>query len=101
MCIYKKILWLIPLMILSLNAAEKTVEIDIEGMTCPLCTTTIKKNLKKQNGVLRAKVRLNTHIATVTYEESKIATKGLLQAIEEVGYRGEIHPQDTIQKEKR
>jgi mercuric ion binding protein len=72
--------------------APKTIEIKVEGMTCPLCTMTIKKNLKKQSGVLKAKVKLNTNTATVTYEEGSISQKKLLKAIEEVGYKGKIKP---------
>ena len=89
---YKKLCLLVLLSSLGIVAAEKTIKIDIEGMTCPLCTMTIKKNLKNQAGVLKAKVRLNTHTATVTYEESKGETQTLLKAIEEVGYKGKIEP---------
>jgi mercuric ion binding protein len=73
-------------------AAPKTIEIEVEGMTCPLCTMTIKKNLKKQSGVLKAKVKLNTNTATVTYEDDNISQEKLLKAIEEVGYKGRIKP---------
>ena len=86
----KKILAMLLCTIVYLSASEKTIEIDIEGMTCPLCTMTIKKNLKKQPGVQKAKVRLNTHTATVTYETDKIETGRLLEAIEAVGYKGKI-----------
>ena len=71
-------------------AAPKTIEIEVEGMTCPLCTMTIKKNLKKQSGVIKAKVKLNTNTATVTYEEGNVSQEKLLKAIEEVGYKGKV-----------
>lgn len=86
----KKILAMLLCTIVYLSASEKTIEIDIEGMTCPLCTMTIKKNLKKQPGVQKAKVRLNTHTATVTYETEQIEAAHLLKAIEEAGYKGKI-----------
>ncbi len=86
----KKILATLLCTIMYVSASEKTVNIDIEGMTCPLCTMTIKKNLKKQPGVQKAKVRLNTHTATVTYETEQIETSRLLKAIEAVGYKGKI-----------
>jgi len=85
-----KLLTLLLLFWSASNAAEQTVIIKIEGMTCPLCTMTIKKNLKKQSGVLKAKVKLNTNTATVTYEDNTITATKLLHAIEEVGYRGNI-----------
>ena len=86
----KKILAILLCTIVYLSASEKTIEIDIEGMTCPLCTMTIKKNLKKQPGVQKAKVRLNTHTATVTYETEQIEAAHLLKAIEAAGYKGKI-----------
>jgi len=84
-----KLLWMMVFFI-SLSVAQQSVVISIKGMTCPLCTTMIKKNLKKQEGVIKAKVKLNTNSATVTYDDKKINTNTLLQAIEEVGYKGTI-----------
>ncbi len=81
---------LIALSIGILLAKEATVHIAITGMTCPLCTMTIKKNLKRQTGVTKAKVILNTHTATVTYDDTKVQNKTLLKAIEEVGYKGKV-----------
>ncbi len=69
--------------------AQKVAVIDVEGMTCPLCTTAIKKSLKQIDGVSNAKVRLNTRQATVYFDE-KVTKKQLLKAIEAVGYKGKI-----------
>jgi len=74
---------------LFLFCAEKTATIKIEGMTCPLCTTAIKKSLKKIKGVRKAKVKLNTEIATVHYDEN-VSQKTLLDAIERTGYKGTV-----------
>jgi mercuric ion binding protein len=67
----KKIIFALLLLFL-LDAKEQVVKIKVEGMTCPLCTMTIKKNLKKQNGVVKAKVKLNTEIATVKFDDNNI-----------------------------
>jgi mercuric ion binding protein len=74
---------------LFLVCAEKTATIKIEGMTCPLCTTAIKKSLKKVKGVRKAKVKLNTEMATVHYDENVTET-ALLDAIKKTGYKGTI-----------
>jgi len=74
---------------LFLFCAEKTTTIKIEGMTCPLCTTAIKKSLKKIKGVSKAKVKLNTKIAMVHYDEN-VTEKVLLDAIKKTGYTGSI-----------
>ncbi|WP_353661904.1 heavy metal-associated domain-containing protein [Hydrogenimonas sp. SS33] len=73
----------------SLLWADRIAHIDVEGMTCPLCTVAIKKSLKKTPGVLHAKVRLNSHSATVRFRDDLNASK-LLEAIEKVGYKGKI-----------
>ena len=73
-----------------LAASEKHIMIDIKGMTCPLCTMVIKKNLKKQEGVLKAKVKLHSNSAKVVYDDAKTTIEKLLHAIEEVGYTGKI-----------
>ena len=72
-----------------LFAEDKTAVIKVTGMTCTMCTTAIKKSLKKVDGVIKAKVKLNTEIATVTFQE-KVTKKELLKAIEDTGYKGEF-----------
>ncbi|WP_294954792.1 heavy metal-associated domain-containing protein [Sulfurovum sp.] len=80
------IILVFPLLLLS---AEKTATIKIEGMTCPLCTTAVKKSLKKVDGVIKAKVRLNTKTAIVQYK-GKVKEKTLLEAIKRTGYKGTV-----------
>ena len=69
--------------------ADKIATIEVEGMTCPLCTVAIKRSLKHTPGVLKAKVRLNTRKATVRFAEDLNETV-LLEAINKVGYTGKI-----------
>ncbi|QOR61249.1 heavy-metal-associated domain-containing protein [Sulfurovum sp. ST-21] len=73
----------------TLFAEDKTALIKVTGMTCPMCTTAIKKSLKKVDGVIKAKVKLNTAVATVTFRE-KVTQGQLLKAIADVGYKGEF-----------
>jgi len=77
------------LITLSFGFSSKVAVIDVEGMTCPLCTTAIKKSLKKIDGVIKAKVILNVRQATVYFDE-KVTKEQLLQAIKDVGYKGKI-----------
>jgi len=77
------------LMTLTFGFASKVATIHVEGMTCPLCTTAIKKSLKKIDGVTKAKVLLNSKTATVHFDE-KVTEESLLKAIENVGYKGKI-----------
>lgn len=80
---------LIVLLCLGAAAGEKIATIRIEGMTCPMCTTAIKKSLKKIDGVSKAKVILNTKEATVHYRDG-VTEQQLLDAIKDVGYSGTI-----------
>lgn len=80
---------LLSLLVLAAAAGEKTATIHIEGMTCPLCTTAIKKSLKKIDGVSKAKVVLNTQQATVSFRED-VTAQQLLDAIKDAGYSGTI-----------
>jgi len=59
-------------------------------MTCPLCTSAIKKSLKNTTGVIQAKVYLNTNTAKVIYDDKKVTTKQLLNAVKKVGYSSSI-----------
>jgi len=67
----------------------KVATIHVEGMTCPLCTMAIKKSLKKLDGVTKAKVRLNTKLATVHFNKN-VTKDALLKAIKDAGYSGKI-----------
>ncbi len=82
----KQIFLLLPLALLY---AQKTATIQIKGMTCPLCTTAIKKSLKKVEGVKSARVRLNTKRAKVQFDDD-LNTSILLDAIAKTGYQGTI-----------
>ncbi|WP_457602456.1 heavy-metal-associated domain-containing protein [Nitratifractor sp.] len=84
-----KAFWLLLGMMGVLLAGEKVAVIEVEGMTCPLCTVAVKRSLKKTPGVLKAKVRLNTRRATVRFRDD-LNTSKLLEAIEKAGYKGKI-----------
>ena len=84
-----KIVLILCITLVVLLAENVTAQIKIEGMTCPMCTTAIKKSLKKVKGVSKAKVKLNTEIASVTFDET-VKHEVLLQAIEDVGYKGKF-----------
>ena len=84
-----KSFWLLLGMMGVVLAGDKVAVIEVEGMSCPLCTVAVKRSLKKTPGVLKAKVRLNTHQATVRFRDD-LNTSKLLEAIEKAGYKGRI-----------
>jgi len=84
-----KIIFIVCMTLAVLVAEDVTAQIKIDGMTCPMCTTAIKKSLKRVKGVSKAKVKLNTEIATVTFDET-VKHEALLEAVKDVGYKGEF-----------
>jgi mercuric ion binding protein len=77
----------------------KSVVIEVEGMTCPLCTSAVKHSLKKVPGVTRAKVRLNTKKATVTFD-GNVSNAALLEAVKKAGYKGKLVEQNSTGSDK-
>lgn len=61
--------------------------IKVEGMHCPLCTTAVKKAIKKLDGIEQLSVRLNTKEVNVTYND-KTNLKEILEAIKTTSYEG-------------
>jgi mercuric ion binding protein len=82
-----RILILFLLLISSIYARD--VVIEVKGMHCPLCTTMVKKALKKVDGVTKAKAILQDKRAYVTVNES-VTDKMLLDAVKTTSYDGII-----------
>lgn len=77
-----------------LFAAEQKVIIDIKGMTCSLCVSSINQALRTTEGVIKAKASLTTRQAEVIVPEGYDLNK-LLKAIDKTGYTGTIHPKSN------
>lgn len=69
-----------------LFAAEATVVLNVEGMTCNVCPITVKKALETVDGVSSAEVSLEAAEATVVYDDSKTNPQALADAVTEAGY---------------
>jgi Cu+-exporting ATPase len=67
---------------------EKTREISLEitGMTCASCATTVEKALQKTKGVKAANVNIATEKATVEYSPEHVSILELREAVENTGY---------------
>ena len=75
----------------------KKVTIPIGGMHCASCAMNIERRLKKLDGVSSANVNYATNRATVDYDESKVGTGDMKDAIEDLGYNADI-PGDAGKK---
>ena len=67
-------------------AAEQTVTMDIEKMTCALCPLTVRKAMERVDGVQDVEVDFDSKVATVTFDDSKTTADAVAQASTEVGY---------------
>lgn len=75
------------LLLSSILFAQKISIFKVEGMHCPLCTTAVKKAIKKLEGIEKVSARLNTKEVIVTYEES-VKIEDILKAIKTTSYEG-------------
>ncbi len=64
-----------------------SVTIPIEGMTCAACAQRIEKTVQKMDGVKNASVNFASEKLSVEYDEAKIKTSAIRQAIEKLGYK--------------
>ena len=77
------LLFAIPLL------ASKISLIKVDAMHCPLCTTAVKKAIKKVDGIQKVSVKLNTKSVTVIYDD-KTKISEILDAIKTTSYLGEV-----------
>lgn len=90
----KKILVLLLLAFPSIvYAKDINVILDIKGMTCSLCVTSVNQALRKTDQVIKAKASLKTRQAEVIVPEGFQLDK-LLKAIEKTGYTATIFKVD-------
>lgn len=67
-------------------AAERTVTLAVDNMTCELCPAIVKKSLAKIEGVSQVAVSIEKKTATVTYDDQKTTPAALTAATTNAGY---------------
>jgi len=68
------------------HAAERSVTLKVEGMTCAGCPYQVKRSLTKVEGVRSAEVSLETKRAVVTYDDAETNVAALTAATAEAGF---------------
>lgn len=72
------------------EAAQRNVVMEIEGMSCYGCPVTIEKALKKVKGVIEAEVSFEKKKAWLTVDDS-VTDKMLIDAVQKAGpYKGKV-----------
>ena len=69
------------------NQANKTVVIEVEGMTCAGCEPHINETLKKLNGVVSAEASYRKKNVEVVFNPKQVSLEQIKQAIDEIGYK--------------
>lgn len=68
------------------NTATAIVALDVQGMTCAGCETTVKMTLKKLDGVKDVEASFKDGSAKVTIDPAKVTEKEMVEALDKVGY---------------
>ena len=71
-------------------AAEKTITLNVKGMTCASCPYMVKKSLTKVDGVKKVDVTLKTKLAVVTFDDAKTTVEAMTNATFEAGFPSEL-----------
>ncbi|NOX10013.1 MAG: mercury resistance system periplasmic binding protein MerP [Gammaproteobacteria bacterium] len=71
---------------------NKTVILDVPGMTCQFCPITIRKALEKVPGVIEAKASFDSKTATITFDPDKTNVEALINATANAGYPSSLQP---------
>lgn len=67
-------------------AAERTVRLMIENMTCETCPIVVRQSLKAVPGVGDIKVSMADKTAVVTFDDAKAAVSALVDATTKAGF---------------
>ena len=65
---------------------DKTIRLNIGGMTCVNCQNKIEKTLNHTEGIISASVSYNNATADIVYDEERISLKKIITAIESLDY---------------
>ena len=76
-------------------AAEQTVKLDIQGMSCPSCPYQVESALKGVDGVISAEASLWQGSAVVMYDDAKTDIAALTKATENVGFPSKLAKQGS------
>lgn len=71
--------------------SPQTVVLDVQKMTCALCSVTVKKALEKVPGVAEAKIDYDGKTATVKFDPERTTAAMLVKATTDAGFPATPH----------
>src|ERR687892_1853995 len=72
------------------TAAEHTVTLAVDGMTCASCPYIVRTALQEVPGVARAEVSYAEKMAVVTFDDAEATVAALTQATAGVGFPSRV-----------
>ena len=75
-------------------ATPQTAVLDVQNMTCSMCSITLHKALDKVPGVIDTKVDYDHKTATVTYDSDKTNPATLVKATTNAGFPSSLHGEE-------
>jgi mercuric ion binding protein len=82
---------LVVLPLSAFAATPQTAVLDVQNMTCSMCSITIRKSLEKVPGVIDAKVDYDHKTATVNYDPDKVSPPAFVKAATNAGFPSTLH----------
>jgi mercuric ion binding protein len=82
---------LVTLPAAALAGNPQTVVLDVQKMTCSLCSVTVQKALQKVPGVADTKIDYDKKTATVKFDPERVTTAVLMKATTEAGFPSRPH----------
>jgi mercuric ion binding protein len=67
-------------------AGGQTVTLSVDNMSCITCGPIVKQSLLRVGGVTTVEVSLDTHTATVRFDDAKTNVAALVEATTNAGY---------------
>ncbi|SEO84426.1 cation transporter [Aquisalimonas asiatica] len=73
------------------QGAERTVTLEVEGMTCVTCPYMVEQSLKGVDGVVDASASMETGTAEVTFDDKRAEVEALTSATANAGFPSRVH----------
>ncbi len=80
---------ILPALLLSASiaaAAERTVTLTVENMTCGLCPITVRTAIERVPGVTDVQVDFETKTAVVVFDDAEATVADVTEASRQAGY---------------
>ena len=66
---------------------DSKVTIPVEGLTCASCSITVRRALKKMDGVKNIEPGAQENEAVITYDAAKVKPEQFVEAINKLGFK--------------